>query len=99
MTLGGSATDSAAWPKARGAGGWLRDDLPLRFEGRILPVDERIADAWGELVAERAAIGRPIGVMDAVIAAMARVHALALVTRNEKDFRPTVGRILDPWTR
>jgi hypothetical protein len=26
---------------------WLRDELPLRFEGRILPVDVDVAEAWG----------------------------------------------------
>jgi len=29
---------------------WLRDDLPLRFEGRIFPVDDDIAQAWGRVV-------------------------------------------------
>jgi toxin FitB len=26
---------------------WLRDELPQRFERRILLIDERVADAWG----------------------------------------------------
>src|SRR5882762_7640396 len=26
---------------------WLRGELPLRFEGRLLPVDGSVADAWG----------------------------------------------------
>ena len=26
--------------------GWLRHDLPLRFDGRLLSVDPRIADRW-----------------------------------------------------
>ena len=25
---------------------WLRDELPLRFEGRVLPIDAVTADAW-----------------------------------------------------
>ena len=27
---------------------WLRDELPLRFEARILPVDIRVAEVWGK---------------------------------------------------
>ena len=40
---------------------WLRHDLALRFEGRIIPIEPAIADEWGRLVARRAAqrqIGR-----------------------------------------
>ena len=29
---------------------WLRDELPLRFEGRILSVDVNVAEAWGKIV-------------------------------------------------
>ena len=29
---------------------WLREELPLRFEGRILTIDNRIAEAWGKTV-------------------------------------------------
>jgi predicted nucleic acid-binding protein len=77
---------------------WLHEDLPLRFEGRILPVDEPVARAWGAITARRDAIGRPIGAMDAFIAATAEVHGLALVTRNVQDFEASVGTLLNPWT-
>lgn len=76
---------------------WLREDLALRFEGRLLPIDQPVIDRWGELVAAREAAGRPIGVMDAFIAATANVHQLELVTRNEADFRSTVQEIVNPW--
>jgi toxin FitB len=76
---------------------WLRDELPLRFEGRLLSVDQAVADRWGEVVARREAAGRPIGVMDAFIAATATVHALSLVTRNASDFESTVSEIINPW--
>lgn len=77
---------------------WLREELPLRFEGRLLPIDPIVSDQWGRVVAERDAAGRPIGVMDAFIAATANVHRLALVTRNEADFKSTVKELVNPWT-
>jgi len=77
---------------------WLRQELPLRFEGRILPIDEAIAFAWGDVVAERERRGRPISTMDAFLAATARVRGLTLVTRNEADFDDTLPAIVNPWT-
>lgn len=77
---------------------WLRDELAVRFEGRIIPIDLPVAETWGELVARREAAGRPLGVMDAFIAATANVHALTLVTRNMSDFESAVGHVVNPWS-
>lgn len=77
--------------------GWLRKDLILRFEGRILPVDLRIADACGGLMARSESMGRPIEARDAFIAATAEVHGLTLVTRNTADFEPTLKGMISPW--
>lgn len=77
---------------------WLRHDLRARFEGRVLPIDDAIAETWGVIVARREAMGRPIGAMDAFMAATAEVHALTLVTRNAADFRSSVRAVFDPWT-
>jgi predicted nucleic acid-binding protein len=75
----------------------VRDELPLRFEGRVLPVDPAVADRWGEVVARREAAGRPIAIMDAFIAATANAHQLKLVTRNAADFKSAVKEIINPW--
>lgn len=76
---------------------WLSNDLPLRFEGRIVGVDGAIADEWGRLVARREARGEPIHAIDALIAATAQVHGLTLVTRNAVDFQTSVKSLLNPW--
>jgi predicted nucleic acid-binding protein len=76
---------------------WLQHELPLRFEGRILPVDTKVAEAWGKTVSRSEAAGRPIGAMDAFLAATAETHQLTLVTRNVADF-PLLKAVLDPWT-
>ena len=77
---------------------WLEQELPLRFEGRILPVDETVADAGGRVVARGEAAGRPIEVIDAFLAATAEVHRLTLVTQNEADFKAVLKTTLNPWT-
>lgn len=76
---------------------WLRADLPLRFEHRILPVDAAVADHWGHLFARCETKGRPIHAMDALIAATAEVNSLTLVTRNASDFAQAAKSTVNPW--
>ena len=78
---------------------WLRQDLVQRFDGRVISIDAAVADAWGAIVARRDRSGRPIGVMDAFMAATAAVHNLTLVTRNAADFASSVASVFDPWTQ
>lgn len=77
---------------------WLGDELPQRFEGRVLAIDAAIADIWGRIVARSQAAGRPVGSMDAFIAATAERHGLTLVTRNVSDFEPLGLALANPWT-
>ncbi|MDD2677725.1 MAG: type II toxin-antitoxin system VapC family toxin [Methylacidiphilaceae bacterium] len=78
---------------------WLRNELPLRFEGRLLPIDAAVADDWGGVIARRETQGKPISAMDAFIAAVARIHGLTLVTRNAADFEPSLASIISPWSQ
>lgn len=76
---------------------WLADDLPARFEGRVLPVDARVGNGWGRVMARGRAAGKPVGIMDAFIAATAECHDLSSVTRNVTDFEHLGLRIVNPW--
>ena len=73
--------------------GGLRD----RFRDRILPVDEPVALEWGRIAARGELAGTPIPSIDALIAATAIVHGLAVVTRNTSDIARTGAPIVDPW--
>jgi hypothetical protein len=86
----------AAGSRRRRLEEWLGHELPLRFEGRILPVDTTVAEVWGRTVSRSEAAGRPIGAMDAFLAATAETHQLTLVTRNISDF-PLLKAVLNPW--
>jgi predicted nucleic acid-binding protein len=61
--------------------------------GRLLPIRAAEAEAWGELQAIR-----PLPILDAFLAATAKVHDLELVTRNEADFAGLPITILNPFT-
>lgn len=69
---------------------WL-DDLGRVYADRILAVDVPVAEEWGRLRALRS-----LPVLDALIAATARVRGLTLVTRNEKDFAGLGVTTLNP---
>ena len=76
---------------------WLKEELPLRFEGRVLLIDRVIAEAWGRILARCETAGRPINTMDGFIAATAEAHRLVLVTRNVSDFEFSVKEMVNPW--
>jgi len=98
MELRNGVERMAAGRKRKRLEEWLDHDLPLRFEGRILAIDSRVADTCGKLVARSESLGRPIETRDALIAATAEIHGLTLVTRNVTDFEPTVKELLSPWS-
>jgi hypothetical protein len=74
---------------------WLEQDLPTFFLGRLLQVDESVADRWGHL---QALLGRPVPAIDSLLAATAMQHNLTLVTRNVKDFVDMRVDLINPWS-
>jgi predicted nucleic acid-binding protein len=78
---------------------WVGRDLVARFAGRLLAVDLRVADRWGALAGESERKGRPLPVMDSLIAATCLVHGLTAVTRNRTDFERCGVECFSPWSR
>jgi predicted nucleic acid-binding protein len=76
---------------------WLEMDLQGRFAGRILPIDAAIADRWGLLAAESKRRGKPLPVIEGLLAATALHHNLTVVSRNASDFMNTPVPVLNPW--
>lgn len=76
---------------------WIREDLSLRFEGRILSIDPRVMEAWAKSMAALKAKGLPMSIMDSLIGATCLAHDLTLVTRSTKDFESLSIQIVNPW--
>lgn len=74
---------------------WLENDLFELFANNILTVDHAVAKEWGYLAAT---LPRPLPVIDALLAATARVHNLKFVTRNVKDFEVPGLEVINPFT-
>ena len=75
---------------------WLLDSLLPHYAGRVLPVDQAVATAWGRLRGRHAARGRTLPVIDSLLVVTAIVHDLTLVTRNTRDVRDLGVPIIDP---
>jgi toxin FitB len=76
---------------------WPDGALPAWFADRMLPVDRSVAHRWGVLRAQAEVKGRPLPVVDGLLAATALEHGLTVVSRNVEDF-PSVGLlVVNPW--
>ncbi|MBI3976948.1 MAG: type II toxin-antitoxin system VapC family toxin [Chloroflexi bacterium] len=76
---------------------WLNGALLPRFAGRLITVDADIMLLWGTLTARLESQGKPMPIVDSLIAASALHGNLAVVTRNEVDFVHANIPVMNPW--
>ena len=76
---------------------WLSDHLLSRFSDRIVVIDTGVMLDWGQLVGNLERLGKPMPLMDSLIAATVRRGDFVLVTRNEADFECADVRMLNPF--
>ncbi len=67
------------------------------FAGKIFPFDGSAATAYLEIFAARRRAGRHTQPTDLMIAAIAKVHDAAVVTRNVGDFEDCGVAVINPW--
>ncbi len=63
----------------------------------VLPFDDEAVDTYGQVRANLAAAGEPIGPNDLIIAAIAVRHKATLVTHNTREFSRIVDLALEDW--
>jgi predicted nucleic acid-binding protein len=71
--------------------------VTLAFDQRVLAYDESAARVYGELMGERRELGLPMSAPDGQIAAIARLHHLAVATRNVPDFESCGIEVVNPF--
>jgi predicted nucleic acid-binding protein len=71
---------------------WLEQAVVPAFQGRILPVDTKVA-----LVCARLHVPDFRAERDALIAATALASGMIVVTRNTSDFQAMGVTLLNPW--
>jgi tRNA(fMet)-specific endonuclease VapC len=69
------------------------------FAERILPFDHDVAERYGAIRANVEREGRMIGDRDCMIAAIAQLHALTVVTSNRDEFERVSGLSVEDWRR
>lgn len=67
------------------------------FANRVLVFDLSAARLYGHLMAERRDLGRPMGVADGQIAAIARSGGFSVATGNLRDFEDCGVDVVDPF--
>lgn len=70
---------------------WL-GQVEVAFGGRVLGIDNLVADRWGRMSAVR-----PIPVIDGLLAATAVTNDLTLVTRNDRNIAGLGVMVLNPF--
>jgi predicted nucleic acid-binding protein len=76
---------------------WLTEDLLVRFDEKIVPLDTGVLLEWGLLAARLESKGKILPAMDSLMAATVLTHKFALVTRNVDDFNGADLEIINPW--
>ena len=69
------------------------------FANRILIFDRAAAQEYARFVTQRDRLGRATSTMDAMIAAIAKVHGAAIATRNIYCFDDAGLELVDPFSQ
>ena len=74
----------------------LADQFFAPLTNLVLPFGFREAEAYGAIMAARRGQGRPMGSLDAQIAAIAKVAGATIATRDTRDFLDCGVSVINP---
>ena len=73
------------------------EKLYISYRANIVDFDCRVSRFWGRMVGTLSSVGKTLPVIDSMIAAMALVHGMTVVTRNTRDFEITGVPLCNPF--
>lgn len=76
---------------------WVQHVEHELFANRFLMIDQATAHEFARVLARRERLGRPIRVMDALIAAIVLAQGATLATRDVSDFAGLGLEIINPF--
>jgi predicted nucleic acid-binding protein len=76
---------------------WLDSELIQRLDERVLGIDFKVAQKWGEIQASSEIAGIKMPVIDSLIASIGIVFDMTVVTRNTADMKNSGVRLFNPW--
>ena len=76
---------------------WLKDELLVRFSGRIVSIDTGVMLTWGKTIGALELEGKKMSAIDSLISAIALHGSFCVATRNENDFKHAGVMVINPW--
>ena len=76
---------------------WIDGELIRRFDKRILGIDIKVAQKWGEIQALSEMAGTKMPVIDSLIASIGIVYDMTVVTRDTGGMKKSGVRLFNPW--
>jgi toxin FitB len=78
---------------------WLKNDLLIRFSGRICEISVAVSLKWGEVMSHCRSFGRALSMADSINLAIALVYGHTLVTRNIAVFEDSGVKTICPFDK
>ena len=72
-------------------------ELIRRFDKRILGIDIKVSQKWGEIQALSEMAGTKMTVIDSLIAAIGIVYNMTVVTRDMSGLEKSSVGLFNPW--
>lgn len=76
---------------------WIYNGLVERLKDHIIPLDTTTLTIWGSLTAWRDGDGKPLGVLESLIAASALRNNMTIATRYTDVYHRTGVPVVNPW--
>jgi predicted nucleic acid-binding protein len=76
---------------------WLNEGLKERLKEHILPLETVTFTLWGSLTSWKEQDGKPMGVIETLIAATALRHNLTIVTNQPEAYLRCGAHVVNPW--